>query len=148
MAVKPVPDGYHTVTPYLIVPDVDGMITFLREAFDAEEKSRVAGPDGRIMHAEVVIGDSPVMMGESTEELPPMPCMLHLYLEDVDAAYEQALAAGATSMREPTDEFYGDRSGGVQDAYGNQWWLATHVEDVPEDEMRRRMEAEFQQTGA
>ncbi|HSM57468.1 MAG TPA: VOC family protein [Candidatus Sulfomarinibacteraceae bacterium] len=140
MAVQPIPEGYHTVTPYLIVPDVDGQISFLQEAFDAEVRARMEGPDGRVMHAEVRIGDSPVMMGESSDEIPPMPAMLHLYVPDVDAVYEQALAAGATSVREPIDEFYGDRSGGVQDAFGNQWWLATHVEDVSEEEMMRRME--------
>lgn len=139
MAVQPIPEGYHTVTPYLIVPDVDGQISFLQEAFDAEVRSRMEGPDGRVMHAEVRIGDSPVMMGESTDEIPPMPAMLHLYVPDVDAVYKQALEAGASSVREPTDEFYGDRSGGVQDAFGNQWWLATHVEDVSEEEMSRRM---------
>lgn len=139
MAVKPVPDGYHTVTPYLIVPDVAALIGFLKEAFDAQERSQAKDAEGRIMHAEVNIGDSVIMMGESNEEFPPMPAMLHLYVEGVDAVYEQALAAGATSLREPTNEFYGDRSGGVQDAFGNQWWLATHVEDVSEEEMMRRM---------
>lgn len=142
MAVKPIPEGYHTVTPYLIVPDVEGQIRFVKEAFDAEERSISRDGDGRIMHAEVKIGDSVVMMGESNEEFPPMPAMLHLYLENVDAVYQRALAAGATSLREPTDEFYGDRAGGVQDAYGNQWWMATHVEDVSEEEMMRRMAEE------
>ncbi|MFW6069342.1 MAG: VOC family protein, partial [Chloroflexota bacterium] len=131
--------GYHSVTPYLIVPDVDQLIDFLKQVFDAEERSRVADAKGRIMHAEARVGDSVIMMGQSNEEIPPMPAVLHLYLEDVDDAYERALEAGATSLREPTDEFYGDRSGGVQDAFGNQWWLATHVEDVSEEEMQRRM---------
>lgn len=139
MAVKPIPDGYHSVTPYLIVPDVDQLIDFLKQVFDAEERSRVADAKGRIMHAEARVGDSVIMMGQSNEEIPPMPAVLHLYLEDVDDVYERALEAGATSLREPTDEFYGDRSGGVQDAFGNQWWLATHVEDVSEEEMQRRM---------
>lgn len=142
MPVKPIPEGYHTVTPYLIVPDVEGQIAFLKEAFDAEERSISRDGKGRIMHAEVKIGDSVLMMGESNDNFPPMPAMLHLYLEDVDAAYERAVAAGAASLREPTDEFYGDRAGGVQDAYGNQWWLATHVEDVSEEEMVRRMAEE------
>lgn len=142
MPVKPIPEGYHTVTPYLIVPDVEGQIAFLKEAFDAEERSISRDGEGHIMHAEVKIGDSVLMMGESNDNLPPMPAMLHLYLEDVDAAYERAVAAGAASLREPTDEFYGDRAGGVQDAYGNQWWLATHVEDVSEEEMVRRMAEE------
>ena len=139
MAVNPIPDGYHTVTPYLIVPDVEGQIDFLKNAFDAAERSIARDGAGRIMHAEVSIGDSVIMMGESNEEFPPMPAMLHLYVADVDAVYAQAMAAGATSLREPTNEFYGDRSGGVQDAAGNQWWVATHVEDVSEEEMMRRM---------
>lgn len=142
MAVKPVPDGYHTVTPYLIVRDVSGLIDFLQQAFTAEQVSIMRRPDGRIMHAEVRIGDSRVMMGEASGDFAPMPAMLHLYLEEVDAVYRRALAAGATSLREPTDEFYGDRSAGVQDASGNQWWIATHIEDVPEDELRRRAEAQ------
>lgn len=145
MSVRAVPDGYRSVTPYLIVPDVDREIAFLQKVFDADEIERVAQSDGRIMHAEVRIGDSVVMMGEATADLPPMPTMLHVYVEDVHNVYRRALDAGATSLREPTDEFYGDRSGGVQDAYGNQWWIATHVEDVSEEEMRRRMEAEDQE---
>lgn len=139
MAVKPIPDDYHSITPYLIVPDVDGMIDFLKEVFDAEERSQALDSEGNVMHAEVQVGDSVVMMATSNEEYPPTRTMLHVYLEDVDAAYQRALAAGATPVRELTDEFYGDRTGGVQDAYGNQWWLATHVEDVSEEEMQRRM---------
>ena len=142
MAVRAVPEGYHTVTPYLIVPDVQGLIDFLKQVFDAELRSQATDAEGRIMHTEVKIGDSVVMMSESSEAFAPMPAMLHVYLEDVDAAYQRALAAGATSLREPTDEFYGDRSAGVQDDAGNQWWIATHVEDVSEEEMQRRMEAE------
>ena len=141
MAVKPIPEGYHTVTPYLVVPGVARLIEFLQQAFDAEERHRMARPDGTIMHAEVRIGDSIVMMGEATGEFQPIPAMIHLYVADVDAAYRRALAAGATSVREPTDQFYGDRTGGVKDASGNQWWIATHVEDVPPEEMKRRSEA-------
>ena len=142
MAVKPVPDGYHTVTPYLVVSDVAGLIDFLEQVFDVKEKEIMRQPDGSIMHAEVRIGDSVIMMGEATDEFAPMPGMLHVYLEDVDDAYRRALAAGATSLREPTDEFYGDRAAGVQDAFGNQWWMATHVEDVSPEEMQRRAEAQ------
>lgn len=147
MAVKPIPDGYHSVTPYLVVSDVDALIAFVQEVFDAEVTTRMTDQDGQVMHAEVRVGDSPLMMGEASEEYPPMPTMLHVYLEDVDEAYERALAAGATSVREPTDEFYGDRSGGVKDAFGNQWWVATHVEDVSEEEMRRRAAANAEQMG-
>lgn len=139
MAVKPIPDGYHSVTPYLIVPDVDGMVDFLKEVLGAEERSRALDGQGNVMHAEVKVGNSVIMMSQSNEEYPPTRAMLHIYLEDVDDAYQRALAAGATPVRELTDEFYGDRTGGVQDAFGNQWWLATHIEDVSEEEMQRRM---------
>lgn len=142
MSVKPVPDGYHTVTPYLVIPDVAGLIDFLEQVFDVTEKEIMEQPDGSIMHAEVRIGDSAIMMGEATDEFPAMPGMLHVYLEDVDDAYRRALAAGAESLREPTDEFYGDRAAGVQDAFGNQWWMATHVEDVSPEELQRRAEAQ------
>jgi PhnB protein len=140
MSVKYKPDGLRTVTPYLVVRDVAGLIQFLEQAFDAEEGERAELPDGRIMHAQVTIGDSVVMMGEASENNPPMPAMLHLYVEDADATYRHALAAGATSLREPQNEFYGDRSASVADAFGNQWWLATHMEDVSPEEMQRRME--------
>lgn len=139
MAVRPIPEGYGTVTPYLIVPDAAAQIDFLRDAFGAVEAGRFADPDGRIMHASVTIGDSPVMLGEATDEWKPMPCVLHLYVEDTDAVYARAIEAGATSLREPADQFYGDRTGGIQDSAGNQWWIATHVEDVPREEMERRM---------
>ena len=142
MTVKPVPDGYHTVTPYLVVRGVTDLIHFLQRAFDAREISRTRLPDGSIMYAEVRIGDSLIMLGEAAENTPPMPAMLHLYLEDTDAAYRRALAAGATSLREPEDQFYGDRTAGVQDAFGNQWWLATHIEDVSAEEIQRRADAQ------
>jgi PhnB protein len=140
-AVKPIPDGYHTVTPYLVVRDVPRLIEFLRQAFGATERMRAARPDGSIMHAEVVIGDSRVMMGEPTASSPPMPGCVHLYVVDTDALYHLALQAGATSLREPTDQFYGDRMAGVQDPVGNQWWIATHTEDVPPAELARRAAA-------
>lgn len=138
MAVKPIPEGYHTVTPYLIVEDVAELIDFVRVAFNAEELMRMPEPDGRISHAEVRIGDSVVMMGGANEANPTMPGMLHLYVEDADAVYQQALAAGASSLQEPADQFYGDRTAGVRDAFGNSWWLATHIEDVSPEELRRR----------
>lgn len=145
MTVKPVPDGYHTVTPYLVVRDPAGLIEFLQGVFDASEIERTELPDGRIMHAEVRIGDSVVMMGGANEEYPPMPAMLHLYLEDTDAAYRRALEAGATSLREPEDQFYGDRTAGFRDEYGNQWWLATRIEDLSSEEIQRRAEAQARQ---
>ena len=136
------PERYHTVTPYMVVRDVSALIDFVKQVFDAMEIERTQRPDGSIMHAEVRIGDSVVMMGETQDDSAVMPAMLHLYLEDVDAAYRRALDAGAASLREPTDEFYGDRSAGVKDSFGNQWWMATHIEDVSPEEMQRRAEAQ------
>jgi len=141
MAVKPIPEGYHTATPYLIGHGTAELIEFLKESFGAQEKERHMRPDGAIMHAEVRIGDSIVMMGEASDEFKAMPTSIHLYVENVDAAYKRAVQAGGTSLREPADQFYGDRSAGVQDACGNQWWIATHVEDVSPEEMQRRQEA-------
>jgi len=138
--VKPIPDGYHSVTPYLIVKGVAALIDFLKEAFDAVETERLPGPDGTIGHAEVRIGDSIVMMGEG-EHFEPMPAAIYLYVNDIDAAYAKALAAGATTVMEPADQFYGDRSGGVKDAFGNLWFVATHKEDVSPEEMARRAAA-------
>jgi PhnB protein len=140
--VKFIPEGYRTVTPYLIVRDAGSLINFLKQVFDATETQRFQQPDGGIMHAEVRIGDSVVMMADANEANPPMPGMLQIYLEDTDAAYRRALAAGATSVREPEDQFYGDRTAGVRDAFGNQWWITTHIEDVSAEEMQRRMEAQ------
>ncbi len=134
MAVKPVPEGYQTVTPYLTVKGATQLIDFLKRAFGAEETFRMG--DDRVAHAEVRIGDSMLMLGDAPEE--PMPAMIHLYLPDVDAVYQRALKAGATSIREPENMFYGDRSAGVKDAFGNQWWIATHVEDVSPEELARR----------
>jgi PhnB protein len=144
--VKPIPDGYRTVTPYLIVRDVARLIEFLGQAFGATERMRAPRPDGSIMHAEVMIGDSLVMMGEPAGALPPMPGCLHLYVVDTDALYHLALQAGATSVREPTNQFYGDRMACVQDPAGNQWWIATHVEDIPPAEMARRAAAQSRST--
>jgi uncharacterized glyoxalase superfamily protein PhnB len=136
------PDGYHTVTPYLIVRDAGSLIGFLKQVLEAREEQRFAEPDGFIMHAEVRIGDSVVMIADANEANPPRPGMLHVYLEDIDAAYGRALAAGAAAVREPEDQFYGDRTAGVEDPFGNQLWLTTHIEDVSPEEMQRRMEAQ------
>jgi PhnB protein len=131
-----------TVTPYLTVPSVPQLIEFLRATFGAETtEAPMKTPDGRVMHAEVRIGNSVVMMGEPPADRPPMPAMLYVMVPDVDATYRRALAAGGTSLREPTDEFYGHRSGGVTDTFGNQWWMAAHIEDVSREEMDRRLAA-------
>jgi uncharacterized glyoxalase superfamily protein PhnB len=139
--VQAVPAGYHTVTPYVIVPDGEGFITFLRAAFHAEELSRAVRPDGAIANAGVRIGDSMVMLAQAREPWKPMPTGFYLYVPDTDAVYQAALAAGGVSLMEPADQFYGDRNAGVQDPWGNQWWIATHIEDVDEVEVQRRMAA-------
>jgi uncharacterized glyoxalase superfamily protein PhnB len=142
MAVKPVPDGYHTVTPYLMVSGVAKLLEFVKRAFGARVTTEpMTTPDGKVAHVEVQIGDSRVMMGESSEKHPPMPAMLNLYVPDCDAVYQQALKAGGASVAPPTDHFYGDRSAGVRDASGNLWYVSTHKEDVSPEEMRRRMAA-------
>jgi PhnB protein len=139
--VKPIPDGYHTVTPYLVVEGVDELIDFLKQAFDAVETERIPGPEGKVGHGEVRIGDSVVMMGEASGEWKAMPGMIYLYVNDTDATYKRALEAGATSVMEPADQFYGDRNAGVKDASGNMWWIATRKENVSPEELRRRAEA-------
>jgi PhnB protein len=138
MNVKPIPEGYHTVTPYLVVRGVAGLIEFLKQAFDAVEIHRLTRPDGGVGHAEVKIGDSRIMLGEPMGDRSPMPAMLYLYLNDVDAVYRRALEAGATSMSEPADQFYGDRNAGIKDPCDNLWWIATHIEDVSPEELSRR----------
>lgn len=115
MAVKPIPEGYHSVTPYLIVEGAAELLDFLREAFGAEQRVRMDTPDGSVAHAEVTIGDSVVMLADASEQWPANPGALHLYVEDCDTVYRRALEAGATEIQAPRDEFYGDRSGCVRD---------------------------------
>jgi uncharacterized glyoxalase superfamily protein PhnB len=138
--VKAVPEGYHTVSSYIVLSGVDKLIDFTKQVFGATEVFVSKRPDGSVQHAEVRIGDSIIMMGEG-QDIKKFPAMLHLYMEDVDAVYQRALQAGAKSLREPTDQPYGDRSGGVEDAFGNQWWISTHIEDVTSEEMERRAKA-------
>ncbi len=146
MAVKPVPDGYHTVTPSLMVHGAARLIDFLEQAFGAKETERIARPDGAIMHAEVRIGDSIIMLGEPMSKSdPPMMGTLYLYVSDADATYKRALRAGATSVMEPADQFWGDRMSGVTDGFGNTWWIATHIEDVSRKELAKRTEAYLSQ---
>jgi PhnB protein len=147
MAIKARPDGYHTVTPYLVVPGAAMLIDFLEAAFDAEEITRLDGPGGRIGHAELRIGDSRVMLGDASGEHPAMPAMLYLYVEDVDATYHQAMSAGAESVEAPAEQFYGDRRSGVKDACGNVWYIATRAEEVPPAEIRRRAQELMQKAG-
>ena len=143
--VNPIPDGYHTVTPVLTVQGAAKLIDFLKQAFDAKETSRLDGPNGTVMHAEVKIGDSMVMVGEATDQWKPMHATVALYVQDADAWYKRALQAGATSVREPSDQFYGDRSAGVKDFAGNHWWIHTHIEDVSPEEIKKRAETWMKQ---
>ena len=142
MAVKPIPEGRNSVSPYLIVNQAAKVIELLTQAFDATELFRMPKPDGTIGHAEVKIGDSVVMIADaSPPEIPPMPATVHVYVNDVDAVYRRAVRAGAESVREPADQFYGDRNAGVKDAGGNQWWISTHKEDLSPEEIERRAQA-------
>ena len=139
MAVKPVPDGYHTITPYLSVDGAAKLIEFLKQAFDAASKE-MRRPDGKIADAEVQIGDSKVMVADAPEPSKSMPGVIYMYVEDVDTVY-RTIAAGGTSISEPTTQFYGDCHGGVKDPVGNMWGIATHVEDVSSEELQRRADA-------
>jgi PhnB protein len=136
---SPIPSGFRSVTPYLVVSDAAKVMDFLQHAFGATERFKMQGPDGSISHAEIQVGDSVVMLGQSPDQTRTTHAMLYLYVPDVDAVYEKAVAAGGISLREPTDQFYGDRSGAVKDPGGNEWWIATHKEDVSPQEMERRM---------
>jgi PhnB protein len=143
MKVNPVPEGCHSITPYLLVPDVGRLIEFLKKAFDAVERARIARPNGTILHAQVRIGDSIVMIGEPQSPWKPLPTMLYLYVPDVDATYKRAVVAGGVSAMEPADMFYGDRSGSVKDVAGNTWWIATHKEELTTAETQERATAFF-----
>jgi PhnB protein len=146
MAVKPIPDGYHAITPYLAVDDAAKAIDFYKQAFGAKERLRMPGPEGKIGHAEIEIGDSLVMLADSfpqstskpPSELGGSTTLLFLYVEDVDSVVPQAVDAGATLDSAVEDMFWGDRSGRITDPFGHPWQLATHVEDVPPDQMAER----------
>ena len=138
MTVSAIPEGYHSVCPYLVVEDAAALLAFLREAFDGEERERIATPTGEVMHAEIRIGNSMVMMGGARPGVEATRSSLYFYVEQVDAVYQQALAAGAVSVMAPADQFYGDRNAGVTDPAGNTWWIATHIEDISSAELQRR----------
>lgn len=148
--VKPIPDGYHSVTPYLIVSDAPRALEFYKAAFGATELMRMTQPDGRVGHAEIRIGDSPVMLADefpeigarSPQTIGGTAVSLMVYVPDVDAVVAQAVAAGAKLTRPIADQFYGDRIGGVADPFGHSWFIATHEEDVPPDELERRAAAQ------
>lgn len=144
--VKPIPDGYHSVTPYLVVDGAEKVVRFMRDAFGAQTTFEpTMRPDGKIMHAELKIGDSMVMISDSSERAQATSVMLYLYVPNVDTVYQKALKAGATSMMEPADQFYGDRSGGVIDPAGNRWFIGTHIEDIAPAELKKRAAEAFKQ---
>jgi PhnB protein len=146
MAVKPIPEGYHSVTPYLAVDGAAQAIEFYKKAFGAKERGRMEGPDGKIGHAELEIGDSLVMLSDALPQFTTRPpkalggtsASVFLYVEDVDALVQQSVDAGATVDTEIADQFWGDRFGSVTDPFGHSWLIATHVEDVPPEEMAQR----------
>jgi PhnB protein len=140
MAVKAIPDGYHSITPGMNVKECDKAIEFLRKAFGGEERARHVGPGGKIVHAEVKIGDSIVMLSEAAQQA-PYTVHAMLYVTDCDAVFKRAIDAGATAKQPPTDMFYGDRGARVVDPFGNDWFVATHKEDVAPEELEKRMKA-------
>lgn len=153
MAVKPIPDGYHTVTPYIIVKGARQALDFYQKALGASVRMCMDGPGGAVAHAELEIGGSPIMLGEenphwgavSPTTLGGTPTGICLYVTDCDALFTQAVAAGASVVKPLADQFYGDRSGTVLDPFGHKWTIATHIEDVPPDEMKRRMDEVMKQ---
>jgi len=155
VAVKPIPDGYHSVTPYLVVKDAAKALEFYKKALAAKELMRMPGPGGKVMHAEIRIGNSVVMMADefpqmgasSPQTLGGSPVGLMVYVEDADAVFNQAVAAGAKVERPIQDQFYGDRSGTLVDPFGHKWTIGTHKEDVPPEEMQRRLEEFKKQMG-
>ena len=142
MAVKPIPEGYATFTPYYVVEGASDFIEFLKKAFGAQEIYRFPAPGGKLGHAEVRVGTSVVMLADTTAEYGASRMNAYLYVPDVDATYKKAVAAGAQSKREPSNQFYGDRVATVMDRWGNTWSIGTHVEEVSPEEMERRMKAQ------
>ena len=148
MSVKPIPEGYHTLTPFLTVRNAERAIEFYKQAFGAQERGVAKGPDGKVMHAEVKIGDSVIMLSDEFPEfgsLSPQsvggsPMGLHIYIENVDAAFDRAVKAGAQVEMPVADQFWGDRYGKLKDPFGHKWSIATHVKDMSADEMKRSMD--------
>ncbi len=132
------PAGYSTVTPYLLIYEADGLISFMKKVFGAREKMILKRDSGAIAHAELVVGDSVIMIGQPESRKDQFPGMLHVYVKDVDAIYRGALQAGAKSIREPTDEEEGSRRSGIADMYGNQWWISSQTEHMTPEEMKKR----------
>jgi len=153
--VKPIPAGHHTVAPYLAIKNAVSALEFYKKAFGAIETYKLIVPDGRLGHAEIRLGNSLIMLsdefpefgGKAPESLGGSPVSIHLYVEDVDAFVKKAVAAGARELKPVADQFYGDRSGQLQDPYGHLWWVATHKEDVAPEEMQKRVQALFARAG-
>jgi PhnB protein len=151
MSVKPIPEGYHSITPYLGIHKAAEAIDFYKKAFGATEVMRLAMPDGGIGHAELRIGDSAIMLGSPCDQGPlsnpdnAVSVGLHLYVTDVDKSFQRALDAGATTVSEVKDQFYGDRSGTLKDPYGHLWFLASRKEDLTQEQIRQRAMEMFQQ---
>jgi PhnB protein len=158
MPTKPIPEGYSTVTPYLIIKNASKAIDWYKQALGAQELFKMASPDGRVMHAEIRIGNSPIMICDefpemsadwrSPETLGGVSCGLWIYTDDCDAAYEKAISAGAKSVSPPADMFWGDRYGQFTDPFGHSWGVATHKEDVSMEELKRRQEQWMASMGA
>ncbi|MEO6081139.1 MAG: VOC family protein [Steroidobacteraceae bacterium] len=138
IAVKPIPPGFGAVTPYLAIHHARKTIEFLKAAFNAEEVQTHTLPDGRILNAIIRIRDSMLFIGERPADAAPWPAMLYMYVEDVDAVFDKAVKAGAKVVMAPVDQFYGERSGAVEDPSGNQWWIAAQIEQLSENELVAR----------
>lgn len=155
MQVKPVPDGYYSVTPYLIVDDGNAAVEFYKNAFDATELMKIGTPDGKVGHAEIKIGNAPVMLADeypdmgfrSPKTIGGAGVSMLIYTENVDQMFEQAIANGAKVISEVKNQFYGDRTGTLEDPFGHVWTIATHIEDLSEDEMMKRSEQQLKEQG-
>jgi PhnB protein len=147
MAVKPVPDGYTTISPMLLTDDATALQRWMTTAFETRELSRVSKPDGTLMATDLAVGTASISICAANAEMPATRSVLYVYVPDADAAYQRALAAGGTSLLEPTDQSHGDRMGGIADPAGNQWWIASRIEDLSPEELQRRM-ANHDETGA
>ena len=140
MQKKWIPGGYQIVTPYLTIRDAAGFIKFVEKTFGGVSTECLKTDDGKVAHAEIRIGDSVIMVGEACGEWKTKPGNLYIYVEDCDVYYHRALKNGAVSLRKPADQFYGDRSGGVEDQWGNSWWMATHIETLSHQELQKRID--------
>jgi len=146
--VQSIPEGFHTLTPYLLVGDAEKEVEFAKAAFDAQEIHISKLPDGSIMHATLKIGTSMLMLGQVRGEMKPVPSMLFMYVEDVDGVYRRAVKSGGKSVHEPMEQMWGDRAGAVTSPNGIQWWISTHIAEVSEEELQKRMAARSARAGA